>query len=79
MAKIDTVTNAIEKLKIHVNNVLSCPGRQAAAPLQAPMGGGTPLRLAAMVPETVTRYEFHAENFLGMVQLGCMKIMWRYL
>ncbi len=27
----------------------------------------------------VTRYEFHAENFLGMVRLGCMKIMLRYL
>jgi hypothetical protein len=27
----------------------------------------------------VTRYEFHAENFLGMVRLGCMKIMLRCL
>ena len=27
----------------------------------------------------VTRYEFHAENFLGMVQLGCMKIMLRFV
>jgi transposase len=27
----------------------------------------------------VTRYEFHAENFLGMVRLGCMKILLRYL
>lgn len=27
----------------------------------------------------VVRYEFHAENFLGMVRLGCMKIMLRYL
>ena len=27
----------------------------------------------------VTRYEFHAENFLGMVRLGCMKIMLRFL
>lgn len=27
----------------------------------------------------VTRYEFHAENFLGMVHLGCMKIMLRFL
>jgi transposase len=27
----------------------------------------------------VTRYEYHAENFLGMVRLGCMKIMPRYL
>jgi transposase len=27
----------------------------------------------------VTRYEFYAENFLGMVQLGCMKIMLRHL
>ena len=26
----------------------------------------------------VTRYEHHIENFLGMVQLGCMKIMLRY-
>ena len=25
------------------------------------------------------RYEFHAENFLGMVRLGCIKIMLRYL
>ncbi len=25
------------------------------------------------------RYEFHAENFLGMVRLGCMKIVLRYL
>ena len=27
----------------------------------------------------VTRYEFHAENFLGMVRLGCIKIMLRFL
>ena len=27
----------------------------------------------------VTRYEFHAENFLGMVQLGCLKIMLKQL
>ncbi len=26
----------------------------------------------------VTRYEYHIENFLGMVRLGCMKIMLRY-
>ena len=27
----------------------------------------------------VVRYEFHAENFLGMVRLGCMKILLRHL
>jgi transposase len=27
----------------------------------------------------VVRYEFHAENFLGMVWLGCMKMVLRYL
>ena len=27
----------------------------------------------------VTRYEFHAEYFLGMVRLGCMRIMLRSL
>lgn len=27
----------------------------------------------------VVRYEFHADNFLGMVQLGCLKIMLRQL
>ncbi len=26
----------------------------------------------------VTRYEYHIENFFGMVRLGCMKIMLRY-
>jgi transposase len=26
----------------------------------------------------VTRWEYHVENFLGMVRLGCMKIMLRY-
>ena len=26
----------------------------------------------------VTRYEYHIENFLGMVRLRCMKIMLRY-
>ena len=26
----------------------------------------------------VTRYEYHIENFLGMVRLGCMKILLRY-
>jgi len=26
----------------------------------------------------VTRYEYHIENFLGMVRLGCMRIMLRY-
>ncbi len=25
----------------------------------------------------VTRYEYHIDNFLGMVRLGCMKIMLR--
>ena len=27
----------------------------------------------------VTRWERHAENFLGFVQLGCLKILLRYL
>ncbi len=27
----------------------------------------------------VTRYEYHAENFLGMLRLDCMKIMLRFL
>jgi transposase len=27
----------------------------------------------------VTRYEYHAENFLGMLRLGCMKIMLRFV
>ena len=27
----------------------------------------------------VTRYEYHIENFLGMVRLGCMRIILRYL
>jgi len=27
----------------------------------------------------VTRYEYHIENLLGMVRLGCMRIMLRYL
>jgi transposase len=27
----------------------------------------------------VVRYEFHAENFLGMVRRGCMKIVLRYI
>ena len=27
----------------------------------------------------VTRYEYHVENFLGMVRLGCMRIVLRYL
>ncbi len=27
----------------------------------------------------VRRYEFHAQHFLGMVRLGCMKIMLRFL
>ena len=27
----------------------------------------------------VTRYEFHAENLLGMVRLVCMKIMLRFV
>jgi transposase len=26
----------------------------------------------------VTRYEYHIENYLGMVRLGCMRIMLRY-
>jgi IS4 transposase len=26
-----------------------------------------------------TRYKFHAENFLGMVRLACMKIMLRFV
>jgi transposase len=27
----------------------------------------------------VTRYEHHAENFLGFVQLGCVMILLRHL
>jgi transposase len=27
----------------------------------------------------VTRWEYHIENFLGMVQLGCLKIRLRHL
>ena len=27
----------------------------------------------------VTRYEYHADNFLGFVQLGCILILLRYL
>jgi hypothetical protein len=27
----------------------------------------------------VIRWEYHAENFLGMVQLGCIKIMLRHI
>jgi transposase len=27
----------------------------------------------------VTRYEYHIENFLGMVQLGCVKLLLRHL
>jgi hypothetical protein len=46
--------------------------------LAAPLGGGAAVRLAALAG-LVVRYEFHAENFLGMVRLGCMKIVLRYL
>jgi transposase len=27
----------------------------------------------------VTRWEYHVENFFGMVRLGCMQILFRYL
>jgi transposase len=27
----------------------------------------------------VTRWEYHIENFLGMVHLGCLKLLLRYL
>ena len=27
----------------------------------------------------VIRWEYHVENFFGMVRLGCMKILFRYL
>ena len=27
----------------------------------------------------VTRYEFKAENFLGLVQLACARMLWRRL
>jgi hypothetical protein len=27
----------------------------------------------------VNRWEYHVENFLGMVQLGCLKLLARYL
>jgi hypothetical protein len=27
----------------------------------------------------VIRWEYHAENFLGMVQLGCIKILLRHI
>jgi hypothetical protein len=26
----------------------------------------------------VTRWEYHAENFLGFVRLGCLKLLLRY-
>jgi hypothetical protein len=27
----------------------------------------------------VIRWEYHVENFFGMVRLGCMQILFRYL
>ncbi len=30
-------------------------------------------------PRLVTRYEYHAENFLAIVRLACMKIMLRFV
>ena len=35
-------------------------------------------RLFAWLQGLVTRFEYHIENFLGMVRLGCLKIMLRY-
>jgi hypothetical protein len=39
---------------------------------------GSP-RLPFDLAQAVTRYEYYIENFLGMVRLGCMRIMLRYL
>jgi transposase len=58
---------------------------------QRPDGRGRPLQDARAVlsggivdsahwfRRLVTRYEYHIENFLGMVRLGFMRIMLRYL
>ena len=32
-----------------------------------------------IVRRLVIRWEYHVENFFGMVRLGCMKIMLKYL
>ena len=29
--------------------------------------------------EHLIRWEYHVENFFGMVRLGCMQILFRYL
>jgi hypothetical protein len=31
------------------------------------------------MPNRLHRYEYHIENFLGMVRLGCMRIMLTYV
>jgi len=40
---------------------------------------GATLCLAALVSPAGDSLEYHAENFLGMVQLGCIKILLRHI
>ncbi len=50
-----------------------------ASPLSQMLEGETPVRLAHIFRRLVTRWEYHIENFLGMVHLGCVKLLPRYL
>ena len=36
-------------------------------------------RDVSAVRRLVIRWEYHADNFLGMVQLGCIKILLRHI
>jgi hypothetical protein len=52
--------------------------RAQAPTIRATLVCRTVVGLVAMVPAIVTRYEDHVENFLGMVRLGCRRIVLRY-
>jgi len=44
------------------------------------LGIGLLMRAAEKNPATrAQRWEYHVENFLGMVRLGCMQILLKYL
>ncbi|MGH9487163.1 MAG: hypothetical protein ACRD04_06175 [Terriglobales bacterium] len=51
--------------------VLATP---ASLPLAATVDSASPQWFRRLV----TRYEYHADNFLGMLRLGCIMILLRY-
>lgn len=73
-------TYGIELIAPHLR-LGSCP-RKTAAHCAVTVAAGGIERLFAWLPwfrRLVTRWEYHIENFFGMVRLGCIKLLLRHI